>query len=187
MIQRSAMFMNVIWGARCGKTARRVLLGRRVQEAKRLGEGTGAESVSNSEAPRGLPLQGSSLPSSSICGPMLVMVSAVGDMIVVRYADDNVPRTYRRKEVRCCARDGGRSGAGRQGKLQPPQAATVKSRGERCGKAGITVRRFIEASEKPLMTCRKRISRCRNRRSRCPGTSLGAADCCPDGIRHGAA
>src|ERR1700720_3053877 len=34
----------------------------------------------------------------------------------VRYADDCVPRTYRRKEVRCCARDGGRSsGAGRQG------------------------------------------------------------------------
>ena len=34
---------------------------------------------------------------------------------VVSYADDSVPRTYRRKEVRCCARDGGRSsGAGRQ-------------------------------------------------------------------------
>ena len=41
---------------------------------------------------------------------------ATGDMIIVRYADDCVPRTYRRKEVRCCARDGGRSsGAGRQG------------------------------------------------------------------------
>jgi retron-type reverse transcriptase len=35
---------------------------------------------------------------------------------IVAYADDCVPRTYRRKEVRCCARDGGRpSGAGRQG------------------------------------------------------------------------
>ena len=34
----------------------------------------------------------------------------------VRYADDCVPRTHLRKEVRCCARDGGRSsGAGRQG------------------------------------------------------------------------
>jgi hypothetical protein len=33
-----------------------------------------------------------------------------------RFADDRVPRTHRRKEVRCCARDGGRSsGAGRQG------------------------------------------------------------------------
>jgi hypothetical protein len=33
-----------------------------------------------------------------------------------RFADDRVPRTHRRKKVRCCARDGGRSsGAGRQG------------------------------------------------------------------------
>ncbi len=36
-----------------------------------------------------------------------------------RFADDRVPRTHRRKEVRCCARDGGRpSGAGRQGQAQ---------------------------------------------------------------------
>jgi len=35
---------------------------------------------------------------------------------VVSYADDCVPRTHRRKEVRNCVRDGGRSsGAGRQG------------------------------------------------------------------------
>jgi RNA-directed DNA polymerase len=35
---------------------------------------------------------------------------------LVRYADDGVPRTHRRKEVRNCVRDGGRpSGAGRQG------------------------------------------------------------------------
>jgi RNA-directed DNA polymerase len=35
---------------------------------------------------------------------------------VVAYADDCVPRTHRRKEVRNCVRDGGRSsGAGRQG------------------------------------------------------------------------
>ena len=41
---------------------------------------------------------------------------ARGDMIVVRYADDRVPRTHRRKEVRNCVRDEGRSsGAGRQG------------------------------------------------------------------------
>jgi group II intron reverse transcriptase/maturase len=34
----------------------------------------------------------------------------------VRYADDSVPRTHRRKKVRNCVRDGGRSsGAGRQG------------------------------------------------------------------------
>ena len=41
---------------------------------------------------------------------------ATGNMIIVRFADDRVPRTHLRKEVRCCARDGGRSsGAGRQG------------------------------------------------------------------------
>jgi len=41
---------------------------------------------------------------------------AAGDMIIVRYADDCVPRMHRRKEVRNCVRDGGRSsGAGRQG------------------------------------------------------------------------
>src|ERR1700726_2505409 len=41
---------------------------------------------------------------------------ATGDMILMRYADDSVPRTHRRKEVRNCVRDGGRSsGAGRQG------------------------------------------------------------------------
>src|SRR5450759_1699730 len=41
---------------------------------------------------------------------------ATGDMIIVRYADDCVPRTHRRKKVRNCVRDGGRSsGAGRQG------------------------------------------------------------------------
>jgi len=35
---------------------------------------------------------------------------------IVSYADDCVPRTHYRKEVRCCVRDGGRSsGAGRQG------------------------------------------------------------------------
>src|ERR1019366_4987720 len=38
---------------------------------------------------------------------------ATGDMIMVRYADDRVPRTHRRKKVRNCVRDGGRSsGAG---------------------------------------------------------------------------
>ena len=46
---------------------------------------------------------------------MLGLERSLGSRIVT-YADDRVPRTYRRKEVRCCARDGGRpSGAGRQG------------------------------------------------------------------------
>src|SRR6202030_2087728 len=33
---------------------------------------------------------------------------ATGDMVLMRYADDSVPRTHRRKEVRNCVRDGGR-------------------------------------------------------------------------------
>src|ERR1700686_385317 len=41
---------------------------------------------------------------------------ATGDMIIVRYAGDCVPRTHGRKKVGNCVRDGGRSsGAGRQG------------------------------------------------------------------------
>ena len=50
----------------------------------------------------------------------------------IRYADDCVPRTHRRKAVRNCVRDGGRSsGAGRQGqasnhrKLRRPKAEVV--------------------------------------------------------------
>ena len=57
---------------------------------------------------------------------------AQGDMVIVRYADDRVPRTHRRKAVRNCVRDGGRSsGAGRQGqasnhrKLRRPKAEVV--------------------------------------------------------------
>ena len=39
-----------------------------------------------------------------------------GEAYLVRFADGCVPRTHRRKKVRNCVRDGGRSsGAGRQG------------------------------------------------------------------------
>jgi retron-type reverse transcriptase len=64
---------------------------------------------------------------------------AAGDMIIVRYADDCVPRTHRRKKVRNCVRDGGRSsGAGRQGQASNHRKLRrSKSRGgERCGKGG---------------------------------------------------
>ena len=45
-----------------------------------------------------------------------VKPSLKGKATLVRFADDCVPRTHRRKEVRNCVRDGGRpSGAGRQG------------------------------------------------------------------------
>jgi group II intron reverse transcriptase/maturase len=46
---------------------------------------------------------------------MLGLEQSLGSRIVT-YADDRVPRTHRRKKVRNCVRDGGRSsGAGRQG------------------------------------------------------------------------
>ena len=61
-----------------------------------------------------------------------------------RYADDCVPRTYRRKEVRCCARDGGRSsGAGRQGQAPSHRKLLLRLKshgGERCGNAGARFR-----------------------------------------------
>ncbi len=47
---------------------------------------------------------------------MLGLEQSLGSRIVT-YADDRVPRTHRRKKVRNCVRDGGRSsGAGRQGR-----------------------------------------------------------------------
>ena len=65
-IQRSEteLFANVIWGARCGKSARRVLLGETSSRSHaRLGEGTGAKASATARLRKGLPLQGSSLPS----------------------------------------------------------------------------------------------------------------------------
>jgi len=57
---------------------------------------------------------------------------ATGNVVIVRYADDSVPRAHQRKAVRNCVRDGGRSsGAGRQGqasnhrKLRRPKAEVV--------------------------------------------------------------
>jgi RNA-directed DNA polymerase len=62
-----------------------------------------------------------------------------------RYADDGVPRTHRRKEVRNCVRDGGRpSGAGRQGqasnhrKLRRSKAGVVSV----AEKAGLDLVRY---------------------------------------------
>ena len=66
-------------------------------------------------APQGAPI--SPLLSNIYLHPLdLYWEQEVRDTKMVRYADDRVPRTHLRKEVRCCARDGGRSsGAGRQG------------------------------------------------------------------------
>jgi hypothetical protein len=68
---------------------------------------------------------------------------ATGDMILMRYADDSVPRTHRSKEVRSCVRDGGPEPAVRAG-FKPPQAASVKSRG---GDANVCQRYAVVADE----------------------------------------
>jgi retron-type reverse transcriptase len=68
-----------------------------------------------------------------------------GGCTLVRFADDGVPRTHRRKEVRNCVRDGGRpSGAGRQGqasnhrKLRRSKAGVVSV----AEKAGLDLVRY---------------------------------------------
>ena len=77
------------------------------------------------------------------------------------------------------------SGAG----SNPPQTATVKSRGgERCGKGGTRTRQvwLRETSEsKPPMTCRKRIDDVETGEMSLPRDKSGRwPDCGPDGIRH---
>jgi RNA-directed DNA polymerase len=71
---------------------------------------------------RWTPTQGT--PQGAVISPLLANIylhpldelMAARGYRMVRYADDCVPRTHRRKEVRNCVRDGGRSsGAGRQG------------------------------------------------------------------------
>ena len=93
---------------------------------------------------------------------------AAGDMIIVRYADDCVPRTYRRKEVRCCARDGGRSsGAGRQGKAPNHRKlrrsrAVVVSVAEKAGMISSGVAQRGERKQ-TADDVSKAYRRCRNR------------------------
>ncbi len=105
-----------------------------------------------------------------------------GTGVLVRYADDCVPRTLkedrcrrRYRPKRCCMRD---EGAGPQGRValrgrhagggrKPPRGAPVKSRGaERRGKGVLSARQvwITKASEsEPPMKCRKRIGDIQNR------------------------
>src|SRR6185436_16410278 len=69
-------------------------------------------------------------------------------MIIVRYADDRVPRTHRRKEVRNCVRDGGRSsGAGRQGQASNHR----KLRRLKAGVVGDVTRMVVRNNNTPLI------------------------------------
>ena len=107
---------------------------------------------------------------------------AMSSPLVIRYADDRVPRTLkedrcrrRYRRMRCCTRDeGARPGwlvalRGRPagGGRKPPRGAPVKSRGaERRGDGALSARQvwITKASEsEPPMKCRKRIDDIRNR------------------------
>jgi RNA-directed DNA polymerase len=85
------ILVNVIWGARCGKSARRVLLGETRSSGHAYSVRRRRESVVCREAPHRLPL---SRLVSTILFDLWVDAwrkkCARGDVVVVRYADDNV-------------------------------------------------------------------------------------------------
>src|ERR1700751_5770076 len=82
-------FVNVIWGARCGKTARRVLLGETRTRSHAYSVRRRRESACDRKAPHGLQL--SRLVSTN---PFDLWVNvwrnkwAQGEVVAVRYADD---------------------------------------------------------------------------------------------------
>ena len=107
---------------------------------------------------------------------------ARGDMVIVRFADDGVPRTLKEDRcrrrclwMRCCTRDEGAGPSGLValrgrpvgGARKPPRGASVKSRGvERRGDGARLARQvwITKASEsKPPLKCRKRIGDIQNR------------------------
>jgi retron-type reverse transcriptase len=133
----------------------------------------------------------SGTPQGGVVSPVLCNVylhrldrdwQARGCGVLVRYADDRVPRTLkedrcrrRYRRMRCCTRD---EGAGPEGLValrgrpagggrKPPRGAPVKSRGaERRGKGALSARQvwITKASEsEPPLKCRKRIGDIQNR------------------------
>jgi hypothetical protein len=105
-----------------------------------------------------------------------------GHGVLVRYADDRVPRTLkedrcrrRYRRMRSCTRDEGAGPVGlvalrgrpAGGGRKPPRGASVKSRGaERRGKGALSARQvwITKASEsEPPLKCRKRIGDIQNR------------------------
>src|SRR5262245_61978900 len=93
-------FANDIWGARCGKSARRVLLGETRSSGHAYSVRGARESVALRQAPHGLP---SSRLVSTIPFDLWVEAwrkkVARGDVIVVRYADDLVVGFEHRTEA----------------------------------------------------------------------------------------
>src|SRR5260370_39263429 len=84
-------FVNVIWGARCGETARRVLLGETGSRGHAYSVRRRRESAYDRKAPPGLP--SSRLVSTNLFdlwAQAWRRKQACGDMIIVRFADDIV-------------------------------------------------------------------------------------------------
>jgi len=91
---------NVIWGARCGKSARRVLLGETRSSGHAYSVRGARESAALRQAPHGLP-------SSRLVSTILLdlwieqwrRTKAKGDVLVVRFADDFVAGFQHRREA----------------------------------------------------------------------------------------
>src|SRR6516164_9767490 len=84
-------FVNVIWGARCGKTARRVLLGETRTRGHAYSVRRRRESACDRKAPHRL--KSSRLVSTNLFdlwADVWRRKAAKGDVIIVRYADDLV-------------------------------------------------------------------------------------------------
>src|SRR5262249_14969863 len=84
-------FVNVIWGARCGKTARRVLLGETRTRGHAYSVRRRRESACDRKAPHRL--KSSRLVSTNLFDLWTEAwrrKNAHGDTLVVRYADDIV-------------------------------------------------------------------------------------------------
>jgi hypothetical protein len=130
-------------------------------------------------------------PQGGVISPLLANVyldrldrawQTQGQGVLVRYADDRVPRTLKEgrcrrrfRRMRCCTGDEGAGPVGlvalrgrpAGGGRKPPRGAPVKSRGaERRGDGALSARQVwitkASASEPPLK-CRKRIGDIRNR------------------------
>ena len=92
---------NVVWGARCGESARRVLLGETRSSGHAYSVRRRRESAYDRKAPHGLP-------SSRLVSTILLDLwvdqwrrkKATGDVIIVRYADDGVLGFQYREEAK---------------------------------------------------------------------------------------
>src|SRR5215469_3491093 len=91
---------KVIWGARCGESARRVLLGETRARGHAHSVRRGRESASDRKAPHGLPPP-SLVPTNlfDLWVDVWRTKCARGDVVVVRYADDTVLGFQHRAEA----------------------------------------------------------------------------------------